>query len=115
MYLKKRLVIIIHKVRTAIKPYSQSEAERETLSNQMMEDRSQLVAERTALREEQEQLKLNREAAARDREKLEAYGAEIQQRSQEIEQITEVLFCTCMYVCTCTGTVNSSTIVRSQS
>ncbi len=48
------------------------------------------MTEQATLRQHQEQLRLDREAIARDMKKLEAYGAEIQQGSKEIEQITEV-------------------------
>jgi len=58
----------------------------------MREDSEKLMSERMKLTQEQEQFRLDCELLEKEKEKLETYCSQIQQRSIEIEQISEVPF-----------------------
>ena len=65
----------------------------------LREESTRIATEDARVREEGEKVKREREVLERNREKLEVFGREIQQRSQEVEEMCKV--CVCGRRCMC--------------
>ena len=73
----------------------------ETSLSRLREESKRIAMESVRVREEGERVKWEKEALERDREKLEVFGREIQQRSQEVEEMCKVCVCVCVCVHAC--------------